>query len=196
MIPILVVGDGPRDQATVPRLVERILGHPVREDFRPWARLSGGKGYDRKLAFAVKQAKDAGTQGVVAAVDKDKSQGRLGVLRDQRDSEQRSGTFPIAVAEADPHGEAWLLDDPVAVRDALGLPPDVEIPTVRQVKSPKEALEALHARGTKRDEPFLTTWAEVARNVSLERCVHARETGFDGLVSEVTQQFRDVASCR
>ncbi len=196
MIPILFVGDGERDGVTVPRLVERILGRRVREDFRRWARLRGGSGYERKLAFAVRQAKDAGTQGVVAAIDKDKSQGRLRALREQRDLEQTHGAFPIAVAEAVPHSEAWLLDDPVAVRECLGLASDVEIPTVRQVKSAKEALEALRARGTKRDEPLLTIWAEVARNVSLERCAHAKETGFDGLVSEVTQQFREVASGR
>ena len=61
------------------------------------------------------------------------------VLLDEEDCELREARerdrmerppFPTAFGEADPHGEAWLLDDPTAIRDALELDPEVEIPTL------------------------------------------------------------------
>jgi hypothetical protein len=36
---LLIVGEGPRDEACVPRLVERILQSPVEPQFEAWARL-------------------------------------------------------------------------------------------------------------------------------------------------------------
>ena len=61
MIRLLFVGDGERDAATIPRIVEIILSTSVGEEFRSWARLhSSPRGYKRKLLFASRQARDAG----------------------------------------------------------------------------------------------------------------------------------------
>ena len=58
---------------TVPRLVKKILARSVREDVRHWSRLnSAGSGSDRKLRFAIRQARDVGAAGVVATVDRDR----------------------------------------------------------------------------------------------------------------------------
>jgi hypothetical protein len=87
MISLLVVADGPRDEATVPHMVEKILGSPIHTQFEPWPHLHGsGKGYERKLRFAVLQAWDAKAAGLVAVVDQDKAKhgGRLKALRGAR----------------------------------------------------------------------------------------------------------------
>lgn len=73
MIRLMFVGDGKSDEAVVPRLVERILGTGVAEDARGWARLHGsGRGYHKKLRFAILAAKDSGAAGVVATIDRDR----------------------------------------------------------------------------------------------------------------------------
>src|SRR5690348_7890197 len=145
MIKILFVGDGDRDPATVPPLVERILGVQTIPDPQHWKQLRVG-GYRRKLLFAIRRAIDADAKGLVATVDTDKHEQRekLRELKKGRDEDrtQRPG-FPVAIGEACPHAEAWLLDDPVAVRQGLCLPSAADVPPVHKVPSPKEALQAL-----------------------------------------------------
>ena len=55
MIHLYFVGDGPRDEATLPRLVERIRGAEVNGPFKEWrhVRLHGKSGYAGKMKFAV-----------------------------------------------------------------------------------------------------------------------------------------------
>src|SRR5208337_5149949 len=141
MMLILFVGDGERDAATIPHLVMRILDVELASTSRNWAHLHGaGKGYQKKVRFAVLQAIDEGAVGLVAVVDRDRApqRGRLRELREARDRDRMERpSFPTAFGEASPHGEAWLLDDPTAIRDALGLDPKVEIPTVLRTRNPK-----------------------------------------------------------
>jgi len=59
----------------LPHLVGRLLGVTIRPTVTHWARLhqqGAGKGYRRKLRFAVLQAKDAEAKGLVVTVDADK----------------------------------------------------------------------------------------------------------------------------
>ena len=194
---LLFVGDGPRDEAAVPRLVEGILEIEVRETFRPWARLhGGGSGYGRKLAFALGQARDLNAQGLVATIDRDHdhSGGRLGAVRKRRDDVRTvSPPFPTALGEASPHLEAWLLDDEVAVRTALRLDPDRVVPNVRNEKHPKSALEALHAASRRAGDRPLEVWADLARAVRPERCAHAQSTGFEEFVAEISLELGPLA---
>src|SRR5262245_51242741 len=72
MMTIYVVGDGPRDEATVPPLVGRVLGVTVGAVFSAWKelRLAGG-GYEKKLKFAAREAQDRNIAYLVAVVDVD-----------------------------------------------------------------------------------------------------------------------------
>jgi hypothetical protein len=123
MIRLLFVGEGERDDTTVPRLVERIVGSAVIEVTKRWSRLHA-KGYEKKLEFAVRQAQDAGTVGIVATADEDRSKGGQRcrkLIRARKELRQRSAPFPTALGCPKPHLEAWLLDDEVAVRTAMNL---------------------------------------------------------------------------
>jgi hypothetical protein len=193
MIRLLFVGDGERDAATNPYLVTVITGAQVDPTTRPWARLHEvGRGYDRKLLLAIPQARQDGLDGVVATVDRDTSPGR-DRLRDlqagrTRDREKQV-PLPTALGVADPHAEAWLLDDPVAVRTTLRLPPDLHIPSVRQVESPKSEIGRLHRTSPRSDEPIRTLLIEIAQSLSLDRCQHAGETGFTRFAEDVRHEI-------
>ena len=133
MIRILFVGDGPADEVTTPPLVRTILEREdVRAEARAWARLhAAGRGYDRKLLFALRAARAGGLSGVVATIDQDRSAGRerLRSLEAARVRDRQTDPpLPAALGCADPHAEAWLLDDPVAVRSVLRLPGDARVP--------------------------------------------------------------------
>jgi hypothetical protein len=193
MIRLLFVGDGERDAATNPHLVTIITGARVDPTTRPWPRLhAAGRGYDRKLLFAIAQARHDGLHGVVATVDRDTSPGR-DRLRDleagrTRDREKHA-PLPTALGVADPHAEAWLLDDPVAVRTTLRLPGDLQVPTVRQVDSPKSEIGRLHRASPRSGEPVLVMLAEIARSLSIDRCQHGHETGFSHFVEDVRREI-------
>lgn len=134
MIFVLLFGDGPRDAAMIPPLLESLLGVRVRVEFTAWARLhhqGSRSGYQRKLLFAMRQAQDKRANGMVATVDVDSDRRRekLRELQEARDkARQKDPPFPTVLGEASPHAEAWLLDDPVAVRRALRLSGNAAVP--------------------------------------------------------------------
>jgi hypothetical protein len=198
MISLYLVGDGPRDGTTVPPLLERLMGREVEVIENHWARLNsprGGGGSDRKLRFAIRQAIDAGADGLVAVVDRDKepNHDRLKRLKQGRDEDRQSlPPFPTALGEAVPHGEAWLLDDPVAIRGALQLPNEVPIVSVRRTKDPKGEIAGLIEVSPRRDEGTLDLLREIANAVVRSRCQHDKETGFHDFDEEVRGEFRDL----
>jgi hypothetical protein len=200
MIDHLFVMDGPRDDATVPLLVGRLLGVKVRASTRPWARLrqqAGKSGYRNQLLFAIRQARDAGAVALIATVDKDKDPRRQKLkelLKAREDDRASSPAFPTALGEAAPHGEAWILDDPVAVRRALGLDPDFKVPNVLKEPSSKDALEKLKRQSRRAEDPILEVLASIAELVDPARCVHAKETGFHALAEEVHRELVPIAS--
>ncbi len=193
VIRFLCVGDGDRDRVAVPPLVEGILGCGVEADFEPWARLhQGGKGLVRRLGFAVRQARSRRHDALVAVVDADRSPPRkkLKELRERRDEErQNHPPFPTALGEAVPHLEAWLLDDPVAVREALALPATAQIPTVRQTQSPKQALDGLISTSLPFADRRMDGLRAIAELIEPDRCQHKDETGFDSFRRDVTDEL-------
>ncbi len=197
MIRLLFVGDGERDAATNPPLVATILAAPVEPTAVPWPRLNqAGQGYDRKLLFAMAQARADQLEGVVATVDRDTSRhrDRLRELEAAREKDRQSHPpLPTAVGSADPHAEAWLLDDPVAVRTALRLDRAAAIPTVRQVNSPKAELGRLQRASARCDDAVRDVLVDIARELSIERCEHARETGFAAFARDVRREIGPVA---
>ncbi len=85
----------------------------------------------------------------------------------------------------EPHAEAWLLDDEVAVRTVLELGTEIEIRNVRKVTSPKNELAGLHTKSPRAEDPIRTILTEIAQDVVPRRCQHARETGFEAFVDDV-----------
>ena len=194
MIQLHFIGDGERDEAVLPRLVARILNTPVAETTGKWARLhtSAGRGYGRKLRFAIRQAQVIGAKGLVATVDSDRDrQGRrLLALRQERDTAHASTPpFPVALGQAIPHGEAWLLDDAFAVRSVLALSTKKKIPTLRQTKNPKAALEHLLSQSKRAADPPRQVWAEIAAQLDPSRCRHAAKTGFQSFADDVRREL-------
>jgi hypothetical protein len=172
------------------------LGAKIDPTAIPWPRLHGpGRGFDRKLLFAIRKARQDGLQGVVATIDKDKSPGR-DRLRDleagrTKDREQ-AAPLPTALGCADPHSEAWLLDDPVAVRETLRLAPDA-IPSARKTGRPKDSLTELHTESPRAAEPIRTILVEIAQALVPRRCQHAKETGFARFEKEVEDEITPLA---
>lgn len=196
MIRLLFVGDGPRDEAMTPVLVRRLLrGEAQSHDdgFRAWARINAvGKGYDRKLMFALRQARDGDYHGVVATIDRDASRGRERfkslVAARARDREMRPA-LPTALGCADPHAEAWLLDDPVAVREVLALPGAREIPNVAREADPKQALCELQALSARADDAPARICGEIAACLEISRCAHRRATGLEAFARDLEEEL-------
>lgn len=197
MIRLLFVGDGERDAATNPHLVATILATQIEPTAVPWPRLNqAGRGYDRKLLFAMAQARTDHLDGVVATVDRDTSRhrDRLRELEAARERDRQAHPpLPTAVGCADPHAEAWLLDDPVAVRTALELERTTQIPTVRQVESPKAEIGRLQQTSARCDDAVRDVLGDIARSLSIERCEHARETGFAAFAQDVRREIGPLA---
>ena len=193
MIRLLLVGDGERDAATVPHLVTTILGAKIAPETRMWVRLHGaGKGYKKKLLFALRQARDLRADGLVATVDSDKEKKgrRLRTLRAGRASDrEKHPPLPTALGEAVPHGEAWILDDAAAVRAALTVPTDTEIPTLRETGNPKKTLHDLLRQSPRAGERPVEVWADIAKRLDPARCTHAKESGFRAFVSDVRSEL-------
>src|SRR5260370_6609488 len=113
MIDLFFVGEGPRDHAIIPHLVQRVLGVNIKPITTHWARLhreGSGSGYRRKVRFALLQAKDVNAKGIVLTVDTDKDPRRQKLkelLKAREEDRASSASLPPAMGEADPHGAAW-----------------------------------------------------------------------------------------
>jgi len=191
MIPILVVGDGARDGVVLPPMLARIIGRAVRCEFRPWSRLHGsGRGYQRKLRFALEQARDLGMEGLVAAVDADvdaDSREKLRALWAGREEDRAKRPFlPAGLGCAVPHSEAWLITDQDAVRRALGIPATEAIP---KSKYPKDALNELMKKW-KPDIPLLDLLVVLASEVDPDRQAQKDATGYLAFVTDVREEFK------
>lgn len=203
MIRLHFVVDGPRDYRVIPKLVEHLLDAAVAPTCAAWARLHAPRaagrrrirGLHQKLLYAIRQARDQGATGLVATVDRDKTpKPRLKTLKAARDHERaHHPTFPAALGEANPHAEAWLLDDPVAVREALNLARDTEIPPVTRTKSPKNALDDLIANSPPSPGDHLDVLADIAEQLDATRCAHTRKTGFHAFAEEVRTELGPLA---
>ncbi len=196
-----IVGDGERDAVTLPPLVKRILKAEFTHESKPWPRLHRGekkipgytlRGYGRKLLYILKSARNADADGLVACADADRERGRerLKQMKLAREADRaQHPPIPAALGEARPHNEAWLLDDPAAVREALGLPKGHEVPNAVKCRSPKSALEQLHAESERSDQAPLEVWPTMAQRLDVRRCTHKQDTGFEAFIEEVQAEL-------
>ncbi len=187
---LLFVGDGERDAQTVPFLVEGILGIPIEAEIKPWARLrEPGHGYRKKLRYALVQARALEVRGLVATVDRDRDEPhrRLNELKAGLSQDQaKNPAMPSALGEAVPHGEAWLLDDSVAVRQVLGISEGVRIPAVGKVA--KATLNDLISNSSLTND-HMTALRDIARAVDISRCKGAKKTGLAAFAKEVKSEL-------
>ncbi len=202
MVRLRIVGDGERDAATLPPLLRTLLPHKFQDESTPWpVRLHAGqrkvrgyalKGYGRKLYYVLRSARSAGVDGVAACVDadKDRNRERLKQMIEAREADRSElPSLPTALGEARPHNEAWLLDDPAAVRKGLCLPKDTEVPAVSRVAYPKAELERLHNASPRADERPLDVWRDIATHVQIERSNHREDTGFQAFADEINREL-------
>jgi hypothetical protein len=129
---------------------------------------------------------------MVATVDSDRSaprkrldEIRLGRSEDRQDP--RASPMPAALGEAVPHLEAWLLDDPVAVRNVLRFSNEKDIPNVQAVL-PKDTLNNLIVE-SERDEHPTQVLAEIANELDRGRCNHSCDNGLDDFVRDVRAEL-------
>jgi hypothetical protein len=201
MIALYIVGDGPRDHVALLPFLQRVLEIQVRPALEPtqWKHLRQhkGTGFDRKLLLALRQARDARADGLVAMLDQDNAprQERLRNLLQTREQVRNTGeTHPIALGQATPHGEAWLLDDHVAVQRGLRLPANARIPAVIHVNSPKAELERRGKESCRCDDPIMAVLADIAQEVDPSRCRHRKQTGFQAWVEDVKRELGPLCS--
>ncbi len=169
MIRVHFVGDGPRDGATVPYLVANILRVEIEPKAQNWKdiHLRSGKGYPKKLRFSVLRAIDDRAAGLVAVVDRDKSEARsrLRELQEERDDHRKTRpSFPTALGEAAPHGEAWLLADHNAIRRRWGSTMRWKFQVFTGRKDPKSVIESLIQQSGYRGEKITTALTDIARS--------------------------------
>ena len=89
----------------------------------------------------------------------------------------------------DPHVEAWLIDDAVAVREGLSLEPDAEVPNVRRCRYPKDTLEELHSSSPRADDSSQDVWGDIARGLDRARCAHGAETGLEAFAEDLIAEM-------
>ena len=107
------------DEGIVPILTHKLCGKPanMRVVTRPFATLQG-KGLDKKVQFAKRQAFYSRRNGAVFVMDSEGDlAGRRSKMVEGRDRELPS--FPMAIGIAHLCIEAWLLSDPMAIRRGL-----------------------------------------------------------------------------
>lgn len=196
---LLLVADGPRDEASLPSLVETILGRKFQYQFESWKSIRfhqkgvGGR-YHKKLRYSVGQARSRGLNGLVAVVDRDKDHDgdRDRDLHAARDADRQQGIFfPTALGIAQPHVDVWLLDDEVAVRIGLGLATNADVVNVRKTDDPKAELNGL-IRGNPSAQ-LLEALRSIATNVNPNRCVHAKETGFQDFADDCRSELTPIS---
>lgn len=196
-----IVGDGERDAAVLPAIVRGILKAEFTHIAKPWPRLHRGqkkvpgyslKGYGLKLLYVIRSARLSGDDGVVACTDADteRRRERLGQMIAAREADRsQNPPLPTALGEAKPHNEAWLLDDPVAVREGLWLASDHAIPNVNASDYPKEDLEALQAVSERCSERPTDVWPDIAARLNLDRCNHKKTTGLMAFAQELEEEI-------
>ncbi len=202
MIRIQFLGEGSRDEAAAPPLVENLLGLEIIATFTAWSSPSiqrfhqkGLSKLGRKLMFALARASADGLQGVVAIIDDDQHDGeRLDALKAGREAHRRNNApMPAALGCAIPHFEAWLIDDPAAVREMLKLPGNHPVPPPVGMSSPKEALHALYNKSPRASDILeRDVLPEIARRLHLNRCNQRIQTGLQRFADDLRSEFKDL----
>jgi hypothetical protein len=192
MIRLLIVADGPRDEATLPPLVETIVGKSIGAQFVPWRGLrvhSPGKGNrtGRKLKFAVRRAQSDNLEGVVAVVDRDRDEDRLRDLTDARADDRAGGVnLPTAVGCAVPHSEKWYVSDRTAMKVCFPGGTDADFEAIQRSRKPKDDLDGLFAA---HDVPKIEGLRILSSNLQVSRCAHRDDSGLSAFEADLIAEI-------
>ncbi|MBT3218228.1 MAG: hypothetical protein HN348_04000 [Proteobacteria bacterium] len=191
MTKVLLIVDGERDVWMLPAIVATHLGRPIKPKVLTWKSPElriRGTGFGRKLKLAIRIAEDEENNGLIAFVDHDRSKRPRRVELNKARQESRDqgyGKGPIAIGEAIPHGEAWLLDAHTAVQTVLGLGADAKIPDVKKdAKQPLDSLLRTHWEGT-RQEAF----EQIAQLVDVAKTRRSKDTGLKPFIDDLIREF-------
>ena len=194
MINVHFVGEGPRDEQSMPALVASLTATPFHATFRKWTRYrvhSLGK----KLRLALDFARASNASGLIASTDQDTiGVAKLSELQEARAADRQDNPpLPTALAVPNPHFEAWLLDDKIAVQEVYGIPTD-RVPNVDKVDNPKKELSALFrsselaASGQKEFE----TLKSISSRLDPARSQHKKQTGLRAFLRDFKNEFRSL----
>lgn len=194
MINVHFVGEGSRDEQSMPALVGSLTLTPFQATFSKWTRFRVHS-HRKKLLLALRVARVANADGLIASTDQDTvGEAKLRELREARDADlQDNPPLPTALAVPNPHFEAWLLDDKVAVQEVYGIPTE-RVPNVDEVDDPKAELSALFRSSELADagQTEVETLKSISSQLNPARCQHRQSTGLRIFVRDLKDEYRSL----
>ena len=194
MIKVHFVGEGHRDEQSMPALVGSLTPTQFQATFSKWTRYRVHS-HRKKLLFAAQLAREANANGLVASTDQDNvGPAKLTELKEARDEDRQANPpIPTALAVPNPHFEAWLLDDKVAVQEVYGVPTE-RVPNVDEVDNPKAELSALFRSSelAASGHTEIETLKSISSRLDPTRCRHTQSTGLRAFLRDLTGEFRSL----
>ncbi len=194
MINVHFVGEGPRDEQSMPALVASITQTPFHATCSKWTSYRVHT-HHKKLLFALHLAREANANGLIASTDQDTvGAAKLSELQEARAGDREvNPPLPTALAVPNPHFEAWLLDDKVAVQEVYGIPTE-RIPNVDEVDNPKAELSALFRSSELADagDTEFETLKSISSRLDPTRCQHKQPTGLRAFLRDLKDEFRSL----
>ncbi len=194
MIKVHFVGEGPRDEQSMPALVGSLTPTRFQATFSKWTRYRVHS-HRKKILLALQLARDANANGLIASTDQDNvGPAKLTELKDARAEDRRENPpIPTALAVPNPHFEAWLLDDKVAVQEVYGVPTE-RVPNVDEVDNPKGELAALFrsCELAAAGQTEFETLKSISSGLDPTRCQHRRSTGLRAFLRDLKDEFRSL----
>ncbi len=194
MIKVHFVGEGPRDEQSMPALVASITQTPFHSTCSKWTDYRVHK-HHKKLLLALHLARESNADGLIASTDQDNvGPAKLNELKEARDEDrQENPPIPTALAVPNPHFEAWLLDDKVAVHNVYEIPTE-SIPNVNRVDNPKAELYALYRSSGLADagRKEFDLLESISSQLNPTRCQHRQSTGLRAFLRDLQDEFRSL----
>ncbi|MBI3819173.1 MAG: hypothetical protein HY286_10815 [Planctomycetes bacterium] len=206
-VEIHLLVDGERDAKALPHIIHNILESKPEcrsiTSFSPrhWkdlrfhnrdkkARLQG---YAKKLQYIIDENHNGIGRAIVAVVDRDRDAdgARVRELRSTRtDARLQAIRVPLAIGEAIPHGEAWLLPDRHVVAGVFEVDPaEVNI----KAKSPKDELQRLGEKKITK-EKFSDRLETLAKKVRVHVIADRSDNGFAEFAEDIKKELGSLFS--
>ncbi len=194
MIKVHFVGEGSRDEQSMPALVASITQMPFQSTFGEWTEYRVHT-HHKKLLLALHNARESNADGLIASTDQDAAgPAKLRELQEARAADREvNPPLPTALAVPNPHFEAWLLDDKVAVQEVYGIPTE-RIPNVDEVDNPKAKLSALFRSSelAATGPTEVETLKSISSRLDPTRCQHRQSTGLRAFIRDLKDEFRSL----
>ena len=196
MINVHFVGEGSRDEQSMPALVAAITQTPFHATCSKWTSYRLHRpGFRKKLLFALQLAREVNADGLIAFTDQDTAgETKLHELQKGRATDRElNPPLPTALAVPNPHFEAWLLDDKVAVHNVYEIPTE-SIPNVNRVDNPKAELHALYRSSelATAGHTEFESLESISSKLDPTRCRHTQSTGLRAFLRDLKDEFRSL----